>query len=247
MLFFLLVEIGFAQQKINLVSYPDGASSYHLITKTDTTYISSYPNSKREARCRLKNGAMHGTYTRWYSNGNKMWEKEMQNDKAQGKCNYYSINGELIAELMNSNDSIADTLFLKPDQHIIIGSIKFSSKVYGGAENANGTSNISENSGALTNYSMLLVKLDIENKPVLISNFKSDVQGQFVISVPKGTVAIYPSNIKLDDLKPPYTGIPATMSGSSNESWDLKLPIEIKKNEPLKIITLTHYSVGYAP
>ncbi len=246
-LFFFLVKCTFAQQKINLITYPNGATSYHLITKTDTTYVANYANNKREARCRLRNGAMHGTYTRWYTNGNKMWVKEMQNDAAQGKCNYYSTNGELMAELIYSNDTIADTLFLKPNQPIILGSIKYNSKVYGGVENVDGTSNISENVGPLINYSMQVLKLDDANKPLLIGNFKSDVRGQFVIAVPVGQIDLYPANIKLDDIKPPYNGIPATMSMSGNENWDLKLPIEITKSEPLKIITLTHYSVGYAP
>jgi hypothetical protein len=246
-LFFILVECAFAQQKINLITYPNGATSFHLITKADTTYIANYPNSKIEAKCRIRNGAMQGSYNRWYNNGNKMWVKEMQNDKAQGKCSYYNTKGELLAELIYSKDTIADTLFLKPNQPIILGSIKYNSKVYGGVENADGSSNISENVGPLINYAMQVFKVDSLKKPQLINSSKSDVQGQFVIAVPVGQIAIYPATIKLDDIKTPYNAIPTAMSMSGNESWDLKLPIEIKKNEPLKIITLTQYSVGYAP
>jgi hypothetical protein len=243
----LIVNVSFAQFKTNIVNYPDGASAYHLLTKMDTTFYSYYPNGKKEASCRLKSGVMHGTYSRWYPNGNKMWEKEMKHHLADGKCFYYSTKGELVATLIYDKGSIEDTVFLKPKVNLMIGKIEFSSRIYGGMENAEGSSNISETNGPLMNYTMKIFLLDTIKKPVLIDNIKTDIHGEFIISLPQGKIGCYPNSINVSDLRAPYTEISGTMNNSGNESWDIKLPIVISKNEPLKFITIKQNSEAYAP
>jgi hypothetical protein len=237
----------YAQQKINYLKYPDGTETYHLITKIDTLAIVNYPNGKRESMCKLKNGLMQGTYSRWHENGNKMWVKEMNNGLVNGKSMFYNNKAELIAELIYKNGALKDTIFLKPEVHIIIGKINYSSIVYGGAQNADGSSNVSENSGPFINYSMYAVLLDSIKKPAFICSYKSDMQGDFMISVPSGNIGLYPAATKIDSLKPPYDRIPENRSMSGNDTWDVNLPITITKSEIIKTVNLMHTSVGYAP
>jgi hypothetical protein len=237
----------FAQQKINVTKYPNGTETFELITKFDSTFIVNYANGNRESTCKLKANTMDGLYKRWYENGNKMWEKEMHNNKANGTSKYYNIRGELIAQFNYNNDTITDTIFLKKNVHFILGKILFSSVVYGGAEYADGRSNVSENSGPFAYFTMNTAQLDTLKPPKLIGSFKSDGQGNFLCIVSKGKIGLYPTAIKIETLKAPFTGIPSTPSMSGNESWDLSLPISINQAETFKILVIKHTSVGYAP
>lgn len=236
-----------AQQKINSIKYPDGTETYHLISKIDTSEIVNYTNGKRESICKLKNGLMHGTYSRWYENGNKMWTKEMKNGIVDGKLMFYNKKAELMAELIYKNGVLTDTVFLKPNVHLIIGKIRYSSIVYGGAENADGRSNVSENTGPFINYSMYAVLLDSIKNPAFLCSYKSDMKGDFMITVPSGNIGLYPATTKIDSLKPPYKSIPENRNMSGNDSWDVTLPIMISKSEVIKTVNLLHSSVGYAP
>jgi hypothetical protein len=237
----------YAQQKINYIKFPDGTETYHLISKIDTSVIVNYPNGKRESICKLKNGVMHGTYLRWYENGNKMWVKEMNTDLAHGKLMFYSNKGELLVELIYKNGRLSDTVSIKPKVHVMIGKISYNSKVYGGAQNEDGRANVSENTGPFINYSMYATLLDSIKKPLFIGSYKSDMKGDFMITVPTGNIGLYPSTLKIDSLKPPYLRIPTTINMSGNDAWDVTLPIMITKSEVIKTVNLMYSSVGYAP
>ncbi len=115
------------------------------------------------------------------------------------------------------------------------------------AENADGRSNVSENTGPFINYSMYAVLLDSIKKPAFICSYKSDMKGDFIITVPSGNIGLYPATTKIDSLKPPYNGIPENRNMSGNDSWDVTLPLMISKSEAIKTVNLLHSSVGYAP
>lgn len=249
MIFCLLVlsKLCYAQSTQNEITFPDGTKTYHLVSKSDTTFYVYYPNKVKEAECKLKSDELYGLYHRYYSNGKKMWSKQMENGITHGKSSYYNLRGELILELNYNNGKITDTIFVKPNTHILLGNISYNSKVYGGADNGDGRSNVSEVEGPYKNIEMNVVKLDSLKKPQYLSSIKTDLWGNFMTTVPIGNIGIYPKHIKLESLNLPYNAIPSQMSMSANENWDVKLPIEISKYEKIKIINLKHYSVGYAP
>jgi hypothetical protein len=248
---FLLIvsqfKFAFSQQKDKLIVYNDGTACFHLISKTDTTFTVIYPNKKKEAECVLRNGELHGLYKRWYENGNKMWIQAMENGILNGQSSFFNHKGELILTLFYKNGELIDTLFSKPNIHLLMGKLKYKSIVYGGVEREDGRSNVSETEGVYKNIEMNLVKLDSIKKPELIVKIKSDQFGNFIALVPTGNLGIYPTHIKLEDLKPPYSNIPAQRSMSGSDNWNVNFPIKIYKNEIIKTITIAHSSVGYAP
>lgn len=247
-LFIIEITPGFSQHKEVIITFADGTEMYHLYKTTDTIFIVQYPNKKKEAECVLRNGELDGLYTRWYENGNKMWTKEMKQGIANGKSSFYNNKGELVLTLLYRHGMVTDTIVSKSGSCVLLGNIWYSSTVYGGAENADGSSNISSTEGPFKNFEMNLVKLDSIRKPQLIGKFKSDYQGNFMVIVSNAAnYGVYPKYTNIEELSPPYHSIPSQMSRSGNENWDVKLPFEFKKNEVLKIVSLKHYSVGYAP
>ncbi|HRG58908.1 MAG TPA: hypothetical protein PK323_08090 [Bacteroidia bacterium] len=248
-IFYLLsiVKLCHAQKKENEITFPDGTKTFHLISKSDTTFYVYYPNKLKEAECKLKGGELHGMYLRYYINGKKMWSKEMKNGITDGKSSFYNLKGELILELNYKNGKIIDTILVKTNINILLGNISYNSKVYGGVDYGDGRSNVSEVEGAYKNLEMNVVKLDSLKKPRYLNTIKTDLWGNFVTTVPYGSIGIYPKQIKLEDLSAPYNSIPSQINRSGNENWDVKLPINIKKNESINIVNLKHYSVGYAP
>jgi hypothetical protein len=237
----------FAQDTTELIKFNDGTKSFKLITKNDTNYIYLYPNEKRESIRPIKNDKVTGKYSRWYENGKLMWEKELLNGIQNGKTVLYDQKGTKVAELNYDKGILKDTVYLKEQIHLIIGKITYSSKVYGGMQREDGSSNISEHSGPYMNYSMYTAKIDSLKKSELIQNFKSDFNGDFFVLVPEGKIAFFPKNIDIKTLLPGHYDFPQKVNYTGNESWSMNGPTIITKDDLILFITLHHSSVGYAP
>jgi len=237
----------FSQNITELVKYYDGAKSYKLITKKDTSLVCKYPNGKKESVRQIKENKITGTYSRWYENGNLMWEKELKNSIMNGKSVYYNEKGNKVAELIYDNGKISDTIYIQENVHLVFGKITYTSRIYGGMQNEDGSSNVSEHSGPYFNYYMYAAKVNSVKKPELISQYKSDVNGDFFITVPIGKISFFPATLKIDSLKPGQFTIPATSWDSGEDTWDKQGPLEVKKENLILFIELHHTSNGYAP
>jgi len=249
---FVIIFIGFftntfAQDTIELVTYNDGAKSFKRITSKDTSQVYLYPGGKRESVCQLVNWEPSGTYTRWYENGKMMWQKELSNAVSNGKSVFYDKNGVKIAELIFTNGKITDTIFIRENTHFILGKVTYTSTVYGGAVRKDGSSNVSERSGAFANFSMYAASVDSIKKPVLVSKFKSDFNGDFCIVVPTGKIGFFPQSINIASLEAGQFTIPEFMQRSGSSSWTKQGPFEVTKTDRILLIELHNTSVGYAP
>lgn len=244
---FLVTTILFAQDTTELIKFNDGTKSFKLTTKKDTNYIFLYPNGKKESIRPVKKHQLTGKYSRWYENGKLMWEKELVNGMQEGKTVFYDQKGIKVAEFIYEKGKLTDTNYLKESVHLIIGKITYSSKVYGGMQREDGSSNISEHSGPYMNYSMMAAKIDSLKKTELIQNFKSDYNGDFFVIVPEGKTGFFPGGTDLNTLHPGEYSILEKAWSSGKDSWSMKTPTIVKKEDLILFITLHHSSVGYAP
>ena len=229
-----------------MIKYADGCKSYWLINKSDTIIFSVYSNGKIESKKNYRNKNVNGKYFRWYENGKLMWVKELKNNTQEGSAVFYNDKEIKVAELTYHNGLISDTVFIKNGIHLLFGNISFTSKMYGGMENADGSSNVSEYSGPYQNLNMYAAKVDSLLKPVFIQNFKSDDNGDFFILAPNGKIGFFPKTITIKDLMPGQYFPPDEFSNSSQSGWSMN-GLQLVNNEQLIFIQIHHSSVGYAP
>lgn len=236
----------YSQDTTQLAKYSDGTKSFWLISKADTTLCYDYPNGKKESRRAFKNNQVTGTYTRWYENGKKMWEKELVKNVQEGKTVLYNEKGSKIAEFNYVDGKISDTLFLKDNIHLVLGNVTYSSKVYGGMEREDGSSNISENSGPYQNFKMYGAKVDSLKKPEKIQDFKTDFNGDFFMMVPNGKISFFPASTSIEKLNHGEFYPQEKTWSSGQDGWNFGKPFIIN-DERIVIIQLHYSSVGYAP
>lgn len=246
-LLLILNYSGYSQDTIDIVDYYDGSKSFSLITVKDTSLVWLYPGGKKESLCKLSAYEANGTYKRWYKNGKLMWRKEMKNGKENGKAEFYDDKGIKVAELIFSSGEISDTVFIKENTHLVLGTITFESTVSGGAVREDGSSNVSRLSGPYINCPMYAARLDSVKKAVLLSHFKTDFQGQFFVVVPEGLIGFYPASVKIESLVPGQSAIPQSVTGSTIATWREDGPWKVGKNDKILQVKLHHVSHGYAP
>lgn len=237
----------FAQDTTELIKFSDGTKSFKLATKKDTNYIYLYPNEKKESIRPVKNYQLTGKYSRWYETGKLMWEKDLVNGIQNGKTIFYDQKGIKVAEFTYEKGILIDTIYLKENLHLILGKITSSSKVNGGMQREDGSSNISEYSGPYMNYSMFAAKIDSLKTTELIQNFKSDFNGDFFIIVPEGKIGFFPIATDIKTLNPGEYYLPEKAWSSGHDGWNMKSPTIVKKEDLILFIILHHSSVGYAP
>lgn len=245
--FFTLPVVG--QDTTNMVRHYDGSRSFWLQSPKDTTEIHLYPNGKKESECPVKNWMRNGLYRRWYDNGKMMWEKELKNNIQDGKTVYYSPKGSKVAEFIYQNGQLSDTVFLANNIHLIIGKLTYHSKIYGGVERADGTSNISEITGPMQKYKMYAARVDSFAEPVLVQHFKSDWNGDFIVLAQEGKIGFFPGNIPIEKIPPgQFSPLPQDLGnlGSVLENWTKCEPVDIKQQKVI-FVNLLHHSEGYAP
>lgn len=245
--FFVSANYLFAQDTTQLVKYYDGTKTFWLVTKTDTTLYSTYSNGKKETERKFKNNAITGLYKRWYPTGKLMWEKELVNGKSNGKTVFYDARGIKVAELDYKNDTITDTVYIKENTHLVLGKITSSSIVYGGMQREDGSSNVSQYSGPWMFCEMYAAKVDSIKKPEMVQHFRTDHNGEFFILAPEGNIGFFPKATDIGKLVPGEFYPPPKAWSSGHDGWNMRSPLEVKKEDVLLFILLHHSSVGYAP
>lgn len=246
-LLLILNYMGYSQDTTDIVDYYDGSKSFSLITVKDTSLVWLYPGGKKESLCKLSAYETNGTYKRWYKNGKLMWRKDMKNGKENGKAEFYDDKGVKVAELIYNSGQISDTVFIKENTHLVLGTITFESTVSGGAVREDGSSNVSRLSGAYINCPMYAALVDSIKKPEMITKFKSDFNGDFFILVPAGKISFFTQDIDIKTLAPGQYYIPGSMSGSTRSHWSETDPLVVTKDDMLMYVKLHHTSEGYAP
>ena len=223
-----------------------GGMSYIIAYEVDTFYIRTYLNGDMESKIGYSVIKKLQPYTRYYQNGRIMWEKQLDNSKANGKGVFFNMKGKRVAEFNFKNDSIVDTVFLSKREHIVMGKITYKSVVYGGMMREDGTSNISKSEGPRIFSPMYAVKLDSTRKEQeTYQSYITDNYGFYFLCLEKGSFGFFPSNydIKLVSYQ---MGTPRYHSGRGMDGgWNLPIPLLIEDNFTLQ--NLHYSSVGYAP
>ena len=235
-----------AQDTLNFQRNYNGTSSFWLITKGDTNLVSTYPNHKKATQQQLKNHVETGKFFRWYENGKLMCELQKINGLAEGKAIYYDKSGNKLAEFFFEKDSIKNSVFHNKELHFIFGKVDYSSKVYGGMQREDGSSNISENSGDFKQLKIKVYRVDSLKAPVLVSEVFTDLKGEFFLSAPKGNLGFFPEISSKKNILPGQFCPIEEPHPSGNASWSLPCPLKVG-NEKLIRVKLHYSSVGYAP
>lgn len=249
LLFLCWHTVFYAQDTTLLMQFPDGGTMIEIRTKTDTTKVSYYTGKQIESVIKRDPTTQKTHYIRYYRNGKKMWDKEWKNDIENGNCSFFNTKGTKVAEFKFSGGKIIDTLFLAKNTYLLFGSLNYSSTVYGGMQNEDGSSNISSISGPyMHSYMKFLPTENVEaNKPVSEYYFTSDFRGKFIVILKPGAYGLFEKNF---DPKRITNGhyIPDPKRGNSWEShWDSNNPVIISKDKAIYYRDYHHTSVGYAP
>lgn len=249
LLFLGIMTNAYAQDTIILAKYADGGSTIQVITAKDTVIYTYYSAKKLESKQFRDSETGMTRYIRYYRNGKTIWDKLVLNGIENGKCSFYSNQGNLVAELKFINGQINDTIFLKPNTHFLYGKIKSSSIVYGGMYR--GEESVREEPSVVpyTRLSMKLVKLDstIVNKNYKEFLFTTDHHGDFFVVIEAGQFGLFTKEYPLKDI---YKGqyCPSRQAGGSwNSGWNLRSPILVDSESRINTAFFTNSFVGYAP
>lgn len=247
--FFLLnVFVSISQDTTHLVSYPDGGYRLEIRTAFDTIYNTYYSKEKLESKIIRDKTSGKYIYKRFYWNGNRMWEKELKNGSEEGICTYFSKKGNKIGQFLYSKGEIVDTLFLAKNVHFVLGNMRFTSTVYGGIENEDGTSNVqhSEGSSQHTTMKFATIKNNQSDIPEEFL-FTTDSEGDFIVIVKPGHLGLFDLETKTRELIVGQFLSSNSYNLSVHSSWNLTSPIRIDIKNQINIISLQHSFVGYAP
>jgi hypothetical protein len=236
-----------AQDTTYLARHYDKTSIYKVSRKTDTLLIHQSTEGKVTGKCKLKNGLCHGTYTRFYPSGRKMWERQMVKGIYEGKSVFYNENSKRVAEFNFRNDTLVDTLFWAPKSYFIFVKMTYRSVVHGGVERADGGSNISEGTGNLVNARWYVAEVDSSKFPIAIGAFTTDFRGEAWVLLKAGQFNFFPIDQKVSELSFGQTTFSKPIRKNGSLGWNCKEPFVLNKLFPFLHLTIQQYSVGYAP
>lgn len=225
-----------------------GGYSIRVTTKTDTTEYGYYTKDKTEYIIKRDLSTKNLKYIRYYRNGSKMWEKDWDGSNENGRCIYYNTKGSKVAEFKYASGTIIDTIFTAPNLHLIIGKLSYSSTVYGGMENEDGTSNVSTSTGPYSGVHMKFIQLNPpKGKLGEEYYFTSDFQGEFIVILKPGKYGLFEKNKNPKEISENMFSPQSKPSGSVIENWNMNGPVIIEKNTLIRYFNVHHESVGYAP
>lgn len=247
--FCCFISLGYSQDTIVLANYGDGGKMIQVNSKKEIAIYSYYDATKLESKQILDTITGITLYTRYYRNGKTMWEKSIKRSIENGRSRYFNNLGVKVAEFDYKNGFIIDTIFLKSKTHLLFGKASYSSIVYGGMQNEDGTSNVQEMQGPYVHLNMKLVNIDAKKKGAMMKEvfFTTDFHGNFFTVIPTGTYGIFPKDFPLSSI---YEGQYASdpQAGKSwNSQWDIKGPLLISPKSQINSTSIFHSSVGYAP
>lgn len=224
----------------------NGGMTYVIAYEVDTFYIRTYKNGDIESKTGYSVIKKPQSYVRYYPNGKVMWQKQMENLKANGNAIYFNKKGKRVAEFNFKNDSIVDTVFLSRKEHIVLGRMTYKSVVHGGMMREDGTSNVSRSSGPRIFFPMYTVKLDSNKKEQEIyETFITDYYGCFFLCLEKGSFGFFYANYDINLVNYQMATPRSRHGGGIEGAWNLQVPLLIENNFTLQ--NLHYSSVGYAP
>lgn len=224
-----------------------GGRTCLVVENGDTVALHFYKDGSLASRMKTSVTEPRQLYTRYYPNGTLMWEKELENGKANGITSYYDEKGKLAGRFTVNNDAITDTLFLSPKKRLLLGEISYSSTIYGGMLHEDGTSNVSRVSGSYMYQSFYSVQLDSTSSTQKIyKEFITDQYGQFYFCLEPGEYGFFPVNYAPENVYR-SSACPDPRAGMSDfGAWNLRKPLAITASG-IYTLKLHYSSEAYAP
>jgi hypothetical protein len=251
---FVFIIVSFcvkAQDTIVLFQTAQGYSKKQIFTKKDTLEVCFYPNGKVESRQLAFPDKRSFEQTRYYPNGKVMWKRTIKEEKANGPSTYFNEKGKRIVTVNFLNDTPVDTIVHTKSSLAITGNYKYWSRVYGGAQNEDGTSNVSEHSGpgVFMEFKLIQHLPDSTKKMSTKYAFRTDAYGNFLIVLPKrkDQFGIFPSSFPDDQIKSGMSFPPDSMESSGSSAWHLTKEINTDEKSVFIYTELRSSSIGYAP
>jgi hypothetical protein len=242
---------GIAQDTTQLYVSPDGYQKILIQSKIDTLLIGISPNGKIDSKIKANPTNAYYTYDRYYTNGKKMWEISYFGFIQDGPSVFYNEQGKKIVTIHYAKGLAIDTISHSTTQTIFFGNYSYSSTVYGGVENEDGSSNVQEYTSVAIYNRMKLINYPIgdSKKPNSKLITTTDFNGNFMFIVPrkKANYGIFPDNFP-DTLVTNGLAFPSsemTMSGSNN--WSLSQELRTESSTSFIQTWLKLVSIGYAP
>lgn len=235
-----------AQDTLSHTKRYKGGETTLLIKDQDTFFSCTYPNGKLESIRPYSMTDKTTIYKRYYENGKRLWDREMVKGQANGTTIFYNERGKAVASLVFKNDSMIDTNFISLKHQFVYGRGTYFSKVYGGMQREDGSSNISERHGTYMYSPMYTVKLDTSKvEQTVYKDFFTDYNGYYFICLEKGNFGFFPSHMDVKKINAKIGSGQSGFGGGIDYTWNGG-PILID-DQNLHILNLHSHSVGYAP
>lgn len=240
-----------AQDTIVLYQTANGYSKKQILSSKDTLEVCFYPNGKVESKRLAYPNKRAYEQTRYYPNDKVMWKGVIKEDKANGPSVYFNEKGKRLITINFLNNSPIDTVVHNKGALVLTGNYQYWSRVYGGAEKEDGTSNISEHSGpgVFMEFKLIEQGMDSTKRDRLSYSFHTDGYGNFIVVLPKSKTqfGIFPANYPNELIKNGMMFPPDSFESSGSNSWHLTKEIVTDEKTHFIYTELRSSSVGYAP
>lgn len=250
-LFFIATYSSQAQDTTQLYVSPDGYQKILVRTNIDTLLIGLSPTGKMDSKTKANPTNSYYTYERYYPNGKKMWEISYFGLIQDGPSAFYNDQGKKIVTIHYAKGIAIDTISHSTTQTIFFGNYSYSSTVYGGVENEDGTSNIQEYSSVAIYSTLKLINYPIDDskKPYSKLISTSDFNGNFMFIVPrkKANYGVFPENFPDKLITKGLACPPSEMTMSGSNNWNLSQELRTESTTSFIQTWLKSVSVGYAP
>lgn len=247
LLTFILSHSFFAQDTIYSNNMGRYGSQHFIAQGADTFTIYTYPDNKVDSRIAYSSSGSPCLYEKYYPSGKTLWKGTLIKNQLNGPLDLYSEKGKRLATLFFENDSIRDTLIYSEKYALIFGKMTYSSTVYGGMVNEDGTSNISHSEGPQSYQQYYTVKLDstlqIQEK---YCDFRTDPNGFYFVAVSEGDYGFFPEYFDIKNVNHTMGTTQEGHSMSGHDGWSTNDPISIQLGKFVRH-DLHRVSVGYAP
>lgn len=241
----------FAQDTIQLYVSPDGFQKVLIKNKIDTLIIGISPNGKIDSKIKAHPTNSYYTYHRNYPSGKKMWEISYFGLIQDGPSVFYNQQGKKVVTIHYAKGIAIDTISHSSTQTIFFGNYSYSSTIYGGVENEDGSSNVQEYSSEAPFYSMKLFYYPLGNtsKSTSVQKSRTDALGNFmfVVARKKGSYGLFPDNFPDKQITKGLPCPPSEMTMSGSNNWILSQELSTESNTSFIQTWLKSVSVGYAP
>lgn len=254
LLFQLVLVLTFsslAQDTTQLYVSADGYKKILVLGKVDTLIIGISPNGKIDSKIKANPTNTYYTYDRYYTNGKKMWEISYFGFIQDGPSVFYNEQGKKIVTIHYAKGIAIDTISHSTTQTIFFGNYSYSSTVYGGVENEDGSSNIQEYSSVAIYNRIKLIHYPIgdSKKPNSKLITTTDFNGNFLFVVPrkKANYGVFPENFPDKLITKSLACPPSEMTMSGSNNWNLSQELRTESTTSFIQTWLKSVSIGYAP